>query len=182
MEAVKRLNKKLTETYGKHNDGRPYFRLSWSNDQREMRYGTFREFIGPIFLREETGVRERKKYPWIKDRWVLEKLTFPKSRYWGPELIGLWEGSYEPVWVFNRNNEYQIPVWVALERLVKAALYGPEVGKEKDTDENRKVFQDEVNLNYDILDNETPDMAHALKHGAAVSYSGLNAPKLILTP
>ena len=183
---VTAINKKLADLHGKHDDGRPYFRIAWTTDQTETRLGTFRYYTeAGLFTYEETCVRERKKYPYIKDRWLLEKLTFPKQKLWSPDLIGIWNGSYEPVWCFNKEGNYQIPEWWAVERLVKAALYGPEAVKKTADDlyeEENKRMKKEIDLNYDILDNETPEMAHALKEGSGVSYSNLDAKKLILTP
>lgn len=165
-QGIKALNKLLKETYGSYDDGRPWFRISWSTTQRETRWGIFREFVGSIFLREYRGVKENAhKYSWIKDRWILEKLTLPPRslKYWTPEIIGLENGSYEPVWCFNKNGEYQKPEWWACQRLVKAALVGPFKMNQDDLDTlEREKFEKEVNTGIEILEDQESDFQHGL--------------------
>lgn len=187
METIKRLNKQLAKIYGSHSNGRPFFRISWTTEQREVRFGTFRNYCGPIFLNEETGVRERKKYPFpsMKDRWMLEKLMFPKTQYWGPELIGFENGSYEPVWCFNKDGAYQIPSWEMLKYLVHAALFGPDSAKDSAKtmeEKDQLAIKKDIEHNMDFLDNETPDMMDSLHAGSGVSYSGLDAKSNLILP
>src|SRR5262245_39183754 len=62
-------------------DGRPIYRIVWSDTQLEMRRGKYSEFYGDhIFIREVEEVREVKKYwYYIKPCWVFEKLIFAPS-------------------------------------------------------------------------------------------------------
>lgn len=173
MENIKRLNKKLDETYGRSDDGRPFFRLSWSDSQTEKRFGTFREWLGSgknaIFLREYTGLEERRKYPDIRERWILEKLIFPSSL--GIHDWDLINGSYEPVWTFEGPNEsYQKPEWWACEMICKIAIYGPEkrLTQTDYIEQEEKEFDKAVARNFDILQNDEPDLINAIKHGEAV--------------
>lgn len=172
MDDISTLNNKLKKIYGVHEDGRPYFRLSWTSTQSEKRFGTFREFYGKIFLREYDGVAEKLKYPWCKDRWVLEKLTFPMRmyKYWSPELIGVENGSYEPVWVFSKNEQYQKPEWNPITKLVSLALYGPtekstpsQIDAEYLLDEQKQ--EDEL---FNIIDNNSPYIPGMLHSGSAI--------------
>lgn len=175
---VRKLNEKLKQVYGSHDDGRAYFRLAWSNSQTETRWGQFREFVGPIFLREYTGVaKDRLKYAWVKDRWVLEKLSFPSRNYtyWSPELIGVENGTYEMFWVFEKNKQYQKPEWYPLTKLVKLAIYGPDhiitPGEAESNDqlEFEKACQDD----FDYLDNENPFLVDQLRSGSAIIVPGV---------
>jgi hypothetical protein len=170
---IKKLNEQLKKAYGTYTDGRAWFRISWSNAQRETRWGQFREFCGQLFLREYTGVvKDRPKYSWMKDRWVLEKLMFPERayKYWSPELIGVENGTYEPVWTFDKDGKYQLPIWNAVEKLCYAALWGK---KKKQTeadliDEENKQFDKEVEQNIIILENESPAIATAVNQGSGI--------------
>lgn len=173
MENIKRLNKKLDETYGRSDDGRPFFRISWSDSQTEKRFGTFREWLGTgpgaIFLREYTGVSERRKYPDIRERWVLEKLIFPSSL--GIHDWDLINGSYEPIWTFEGpGGSYQKPEWWACEMICKIAIYGPaaKITQADEEEIEQKAFDKAVAHNLDILQNDEPDLVNAMRHGEAI--------------
>lgn len=173
-EEVKEINKKLANLYGKTDDGRPYFRLVWPHDQREHRFGDFAySQNGIITKREENVVRERLKYSYLngKDRWMLEFLAFPpKTGAWGPELLGIENGSYECVWLFDYK-EYRIPSFEAVQGVVSFWLYKGNVEKmspEEIRELEKLSFEQEVKDTFDFLDNESPDLAHAIKHGEAV--------------
>jgi hypothetical protein len=184
---IRKLNDKLKETYGTNLDGRPFFRLSWSNAQRESRWGVFREFLEgtKIFLREFTGVsKDRQKYPWIKDRWILEKLMFPARayKYWSPELIGVDNGSYEPVWVFRWKDKsdptgekdlYQRPEWYPITKLVYKALYGPDMADRMTPsdieDANNRAFDSEVKDLEEYFGNESSEFGLVDGSGAFIS-------------
>jgi hypothetical protein len=83
-------------------DGRPIYRLVWSDDQLEVRKGKFSDFYGKIFIREVVAVRQIKKYWYMEEPgWVLEKLTFIKGNQAlkdiTEELVESGNGSYEPI-------------------------------------------------------------------------------------
>lgn len=169
MEDIKRLNKKLDETYGRSVDGRPIFRIVWSDSQTEKRVGTFREYIGPIFLREETKLAERKKYPDIKSRWILEKLIFPPAPYcYELDLIN---GSYEPIWTFEgKGGIFVKPEWWACEQLCKFAIYGPErrLTASELEDIDQKAFEKEVQHNLDVLEDHDPLIPNLIRAGEGI--------------
>lgn len=172
---VKEINKKLADLYGKTDDGRPYFRLVWPHDQREHRFGDFAYSNGSglITKKEYNVVRERLKYAHLngKNRWMLEFLAFPpKPGAWGPELLGIENGSYECVWLFDFK-EYRIPNFDAVQGVVSFWLHKGDVKKmspEELANLERLSFEQEVKDTFDFLDNESPDLAHAIKHGEAV--------------
>lgn len=175
---VRLLNNRLKKTYGVTEDNRPFFRLAWSNAQTETRFGTYTEFCGAIFLREFTGVaKDRKKYPMFKDRWILEKLMFPARayRYWSPELIGVENGSYEPVWTFEKDNAYQEPEWYPITKLVRLALYGPDkvMTPSEMESEEAKAFDKACQDAYDELDNECSFLVDQMHVGSAIVVPGV---------
>jgi len=109
------INDRLRENFGLHGDfALPRFRVVHSDDQLEKRYGTFSAYAGDIFLREETGIREIPKYPWLDNQWVLERL-FPNIHQ------DVYEGNctYEPLWAYPTG----LPLnWDMIEAGVKKAL------------------------------------------------------------
>jgi len=67
------INQQLIRHFGIDTDtGKPMWRISWSNDQTEKR----RDNVTPSGIRLLfPTVMEAPKYPWIKDRWILERLV-----------------------------------------------------------------------------------------------------------
>lgn len=118
MPDIKILNNYLSN-FGKcdNSDG-PLFRLVWSDEQFEHREGTFREFSGPLFIREVTGVKLVSKYPYLKERWILER-WIPGVYCYNKEIpLSQW-GSYEPIYVFESNKrEYLSPNLKVIEVLI----------------------------------------------------------------
>lgn len=100
------INKKLVETYGCELDGRPRYRLVWSDSATELRRGVHTKWYKKIWLGEWIGVKECKKYTYIHERWILEKLQFFPVK----ELVDSEKGHYEPIWVFyDPQGGYQRP-------------------------------------------------------------------------
>jgi hypothetical protein len=176
---VEEINKLLVKHFGVNDDKRPLFRIVWSNDQLETRWGTFREFYGPIFLRETTGVcKDRHKYPWIRDRWILERLTFPASKYrhWSPELIGVENGSYEIIWKFETpNEEYQYPIWQAVKCIIASLFATKEKLTQADLD-RMEAEMDEKDVVEDMMkiEENSPTLSGQLRDGSAIIAPGVN--------
>lgn len=99
VENVDDINKWLVNKYGYFDVDKPNWRVVWSEDLLEKRFGTFRDHSPEgLFLREFTGVREVRKYQHIKDKYVLERIldvtAFNRS-----DTVD--KTSYEPVWTFR---------------------------------------------------------------------------------
>jgi len=94
-------------------DGKPLYRLTWSDAAFEWRKGQFREFYGNLFLREVVGARLVPKYPYIKERWILEKY-FPNSH--SEELPNY--DHYEPIFCFQDKNCNPLPVVLRMVELL----------------------------------------------------------------
>jgi len=95
ISMIETINKWLKEQ-GSTPDGSPLYRLVWSEDQREIRYGLFRDYSGPIFVREVVEARRVHKYSYISEKWILEKwFPMPPTR----ELPA--PNGYEPFYVFE---------------------------------------------------------------------------------
>lgn len=146
--------------------GAPIFKLVWSEDEREMRRGTFNEFYGEIFLRTFVGVKNVPKYNYIKDRWILEKwqpsavLELPESER---------RGTYEPFYVFeDTNHNYLEPNLKAIEFLIEFSrrqniLPGDRASQLRTEAEeaDRRQYQ----RDYDAIDSSPIQNALHLKEG-----------------
>ncbi len=88
----------------------PIWRVSWAPEQFEKRFGTWEDYMGDIFIKEVTEMREVKKYPHLTHHYVLERLVLvPASQQ--KEMCGA-KISYEPIHPFWDNNmNYLPPNW-----------------------------------------------------------------------
>lgn len=95
---VERINELLERDYGRFDNGRAMYRVVWSNDQYEHRYGTYNDFTSEgIFIRTVSEVREVPKYKsYMLPQFVLEKCC--------PVPVGCdldQKVSYEPLFGFR---------------------------------------------------------------------------------
>lgn len=98
MENIETLNERLQHFFGLFEDGRPNWRLSWSTDQIEQRFGKYNDFTDSgVFIRCVEEVRWTEKYPQNLNEWVLERLIGLNEG--NPELVT--KTSYEPIWFFG---------------------------------------------------------------------------------
>lgn len=99
-------------------DGRPIWRLVWSDLMTEKRQGEFNDFYGDIFIRSYRGIREVRKYNYIKERWILEKFSPGQN----PDISGDDGGSYEPFFVFeSAKDDYLAPTLKVVEFIITMA-------------------------------------------------------------
>lgn len=135
MTDIDELNQKLTDHYGIDSDtGRPIFKVVWANDQTEKRLVQTTD-SGIQLLYPE--MREVKKYPYIKDRYVLERLVIvpiPNQHELAVKL------SYEPLWVYyNSAGEFLHPIWTATKFVIDsvyAAMGKSSLAKYVDDEKN----------------------------------------------
>lgn len=140
-------NKKLKSKFGSEFDGKTKFRIVWSTDETEKRLSTFRDYTeNGIFLREVTEVREVRKYPGDKDKWILEKTV----QYSMPGLEN--HNGYEPVWVFQWADEsYQEPNWRAVNLLCIWLTSGKFTTKSEYVEQDEKEKEAEREAYFEIL-------------------------------
>lgn len=113
LSEVEIINKKLLDAYGYAIDeNKAKFRIVWSTDQRENRFGEFIERTeGGVFLREVKGIQEVQKYPWDKDRWILEHLVYLNPNgVIARELVESRGWSYEWLYTFQGPNKEFLPL------------------------------------------------------------------------
>jgi hypothetical protein len=72
---VDKINELLERDYGKFDNALPMYRVVWSHDQYEHRYGTYKDFTeSGIYIRTVSEVREVPKYrSYMSPQYVLEK-------------------------------------------------------------------------------------------------------------
>ena len=161
MESVATINQRLIDHYGTDSDtNQPMFRIVWANDQTEKRLIDYSD-AGVYWLHPE--VREVKKYPYLKDLFVLERLVVVPEV--NAEELPTMKLSYEPVWAFrDENNTFITPLWTATKFIVDTiyAVLGKKslavyVDSEKNTTpEGREQRISE--LKQELFGNETDEM------------------------
>lgn len=166
IESLKVLNKRLKSQYSTHSDNRPIWRIVWSEDQFERRFGTFEDSVDGIFLRRVTEWREVRKYNYIHDKYILEELVIVPE-YQQSELgVKL---SYEPTYVYmDKNGNPLPPKWEITEFVInmKMTMRGHENKMAKYTDpsidpENRNK---ELQKMFDQLFGNETDVTDALHY------------------
>lgn len=167
---VNRFNESLLNNYGRLWD-KPKYRLSWTNDCFEQRYVEGRAFLegskGKVFLHDVKGINNVPKYPRDGNRYVLEILVEVPKQLW-EELVE--HISYEPLHIFKNtnSNEYREPNWFILNALASLSHYPVEQAVMNVFELMRHMDQKDYEHSLDILNNELPDLAIALKKGSAV--------------
>jgi hypothetical protein len=179
IENIETLNKRLTDTFSRYSDGRSLWRLVWSHDELEYRYGIYKDFTAEgFFIREVEEVREVPKYrQWVNPPcYVLERLLEHPE---GIPTDMIEKTTYEPVWTFrDANNNPLMPVWGAIKMIIDSvyAASAEHVGvKYRDPREDLcdpkiavEVREDRLNkLQEELFGNET-SVGDALAHGSGL--------------
>jgi hypothetical protein len=178
-ENIESLNRQLIDLFGIDTiTGQPIWRIVWSEEQYEWRYGTYDDITEyGLYLRTVTETRFVPKYrQWIQNKYVLERLVvIPESSSGDLPATKL---SYEPIYPFQTNSgQYLPPRLDAAQFVIDTVLSA--MGKS-----SLAKYQDPVNgltgedyvemknkeldiLQEDLFGNET-DTGDALAHGEAI--------------
>jgi hypothetical protein len=161
-EPVETINQRLMDHFGVADDGRPIYRIVWSEDQFEKRFGVYEDYSGDIYLRTVKEVREVPKYrQWIHEKYVLENLVIVPPIN-SEELMT--KISYEPLWVFMDKAGFPLPPkWEAAKFIIdqQQAIrgqesLGPKYRDKYMTEDAKSVREDEVqNLRESLFGNES---------------------------
>lgn len=170
IEPLEKINYNLEKDFGKFEDGRVHFRVVWSDDQIEKRWMTHTNDGMELLFPE---VREVRKYSYISERYVLERLV---------PVVGetdlTTKTSYEPAWTFqDRFGNYLPPRYDACKFIVESMF--EKMGnksvhaKYKDPDLDPGHKQEEImKMEKYLFGDETP-MGDALSSGDGISYAGM---------
>ena len=172
MEQEKIFNNRLLELYGRSLDGKPLFRLVWSEGLTEKRF--FEEFNkfspgGILVGIERNVVREHKKYSYLKERWILE--VYAPEQKVNPEIR---DGDcYEPLFVFDKKGVYLKPEWFAIEYVVKRYQWAksgsvPKRTEEMDQREDDEALEKETQEFVEYLEGHSSDMMNKFRYQEAV--------------
>jgi len=168
-ESIESINYKLEKEFGKHIDGRPNFRVVWSEDQYEKRITNFTDEGLELLVPE---VREFPKYKqWIREKYILERLV---------PIVGetdlVTKISYEPAWTFqDKNGNYLPPFYDGCKYVIESiyASMGKANTHVKYRDTNISKEEREANLlkvEAELFGNET-DVGDALNYGSGVGFT-----------
>lgn len=142
------INAKLLRLYGHDTiHDMPIWRLMWSDNLTVKRYATYRDITpSGIYLGIKTGIREHKKYWYLKSCWVLERIQPITTQGIHSEFNMPY--TYELVYAFLDRNDNPLPLaWSPIEFLLKVwaeaerthlATY-PEVVAKKETNDVQKA-------------------------------------------
>jgi hypothetical protein len=180
-EPLEVINQRLIDRYGLFENGQARYRLVWSEDQMEHRFGEYNQFdSNGNFLGTRTGFCLVPKYKqWMPNQWVLENLVVvgDQNRELTTKL------SYEPLHGFINfyTSKPLDPTWRAIEFLIEnmrhrmAEIVGVEY-KDPLIDESDPKISFEVrearlrDLQQELFGNET-DTTDALAYHEGVGYT-----------
>lgn len=171
VEPLDRINHLLQREYGVHEDGRPKFRVVWSDDQFEKRW-VFHTKEGFELLSPE--VKQMPKYmdERCKHRYILEQLSIVPET--DRELVE--KLSYEPLWVFrDRFDNYLPPRFDASKIIIDHMYLNMSVvkpPKKEDSEDVIRARQKELDdVEEKLFGNETP-LGDGMQYGWATSVPG----------
>jgi hypothetical protein len=182
MENVKRINKYLVSTYGSALDGKPKFRVVFSNDLFEVRRGHFERYTeGGIYLGSHEGIQRAPKYTYIRDKHLLEVYTRAFPQVFGRSIVhasGIVKDGdyYEPLRVFKtKDNKYLPPNQDVCKIICDAfieLINRPEI--QRITEGQVNAMSEESLLKetakfFDILSQDDSDILSALRDKEGVS-------------
>jgi hypothetical protein len=154
---IDQINVQLAEKYGREvSSNRPIFRIINSNSTTEKRLGDYNDFTNSgIFIRSVREVREVLKYAYLRDTWILERLTWIGGG--NPELPEAKGYEYETVWAFrSKYGEPLYPHFNIVVLLLDILVNGPKVKKTEadwEYEEEQKKLKESAEY-FDMLESE----------------------------
>lgn len=164
-EHVAKINELLERDYGKHDNNLPVYRVAWSEDQFEYRYGTYKKFTSSgIYIGEQTGFLHVPKYrQWLPEQWVLEQLTPTEGNSELTEKL-----SYEPLFPFKKHEpDYEV-CKIVIENILYAMNKRPEPYKPKFEElQTKEAIEARVEKLMAILFDQSDDLVNKMSYGEA---------------
>ena len=169
-EPIEWINEQLIEHYSRDiSDGRPNYRVVWSDDQFEKRITTHDEHGNQYIFPEVHLLPKYRQY--IRHRYVLERLTVVLG-----ETDLLEKVVYEVVWTFQDKNGKYLPPWFeACRHIIENILLNMAAknyfAKYKDTMSKEEYIAKIQKMEDELFGNET-DVGDALAYGTGVVVPG----------
>lgn len=168
---VDEINQRLVDRYGKLLDGRPHFRIVFSDDEYEIRVGDINVFYGKIFLYTKTGAQQVKKYSYLPERFILEmwQNSVPCKEMPNPN-------GYEPIYVFEDSKGNALPVvWRVIELICYLTMNPNSSDKIKSDIEatQMKIEQDDIKYFEDLFSENSSYELHKRHFGERISNAGV---------
>jgi hypothetical protein len=168
MTEVKNLNNWL-KSQGTSITGQVIYRLVWSEEILEHRYGLFNDFTKQgIFIRQAIETRLVRKYNYINERFILEKWA-PGNLTASSETPDAASGDYLPIYVFeNKKGNYLSPTRKVLEFIIN--YMNGRVNKDEVIDE--KILEEkEIQYQYESFDDHPMDFKTSGPTRNAIAYT-----------
>lgn len=171
MESIDSINNQLIDLYGIDTvTGIPIWRIVWSDDQREHR----KVAITPSGVHLlHPMVFELAKYPYIKERYVLERLVIVPEQH--QDELPASKLSYEPMFVFQRPDGSYLPPILPATKFIVDTVYAAmgKVSLAKYTEDNSEEARHERvrDLQEQLFGNET-DVGDALAYKEGIVVPG----------
>jgi hypothetical protein len=169
-EPIERINEQLIEHYSRDiSDGRPNYRVVWSDDQLEKRLTTHDDHGNELMFPEVRLLPKYKQY--IRHRYVLERLTVVLG-----ETDLLEKVVYEVVWTFQDKTGKYLPPWFEacrhiIENILMNRAASNYFAKYKDTMSKEEYIAGIEKMEKELFGNET-EIGDALHYGNAVVVPG----------
>lgn len=176
-ESIESINNQLIDLFGIDTlNGLPIWRVSWAEDQIEKQYGTFNDFTSNgMFIRSVTEVREIKKYPWIKNKYILEQLTLVNEC--DQEQLAGAKIAYNCMFVFENKNGNYLPPQVQIAQFVIDTIYAAmgktNLAKYKEAADTGERLKEVNELHEELFGNETT-IGDALAYKTGIVVPGVN--------
>lgn len=123
-ETIDSINNQLVDLFGIDTvTGLPIWRVVWSEDQFEKRFGTYDDYSSEgLYIRTVTEVRVVPKYKqWLHDTYILERLVLvPDSDK--EEMLEA-KLSYEPIYPFLDKNNKPLPPKIQACKFIVDTIY-----------------------------------------------------------
>lgn len=163
MESLENVNRLLVDRFSSDSStNQAIWRLSWSDDQLEKRRMNCTP-EGIQLLHSEVFLV--KKYPYIKSKWVLERLVVIPD--FQQDELPVSKLSYEPIYTFDIFPSMQAILFIV--DTVYAALGKKSMAKYVDPDTSEEVRQNRIKeLHQELFGNET-DVGDALAYKQGVT-------------
>jgi len=143
---------RIIKVHGTNQYGDPLFRVVFSDDQTERRNGIYEDYSGDIYVKTVKEIREVKKYPWVKAKWILERWASGEISH-HPSLVSDKNGVFICVYVFQDINQNYLPPLLKVTEIVISNLLHPRM-KSEALAQDKEILSKEEKIEVDKIEEE----------------------------